>query len=292
MNSKSVCIYYFSGTGNTEIISNLFCEEFKKYGFSTTVRKIEDVLKGKISIDKKNYNLLGFGHPVHAFSAPKIFFDFIKRLPSAENIPSFYFRTSGDPLFNGGATISARNILQKKGYEIFHESLLVMPANVLMQYDDELVKELYITAKRKVSRIVQELLQNKVKLLKEGLFLKIISYIFSKTASFGGRYFGIYLYTTDDCNQCNLCIQNCPTENISYEKETGKIKFGNKCTFCMRCVYLCPKRCIKNKYMNFLILKDGYNIKPILKNSRLKGRYIAETTKWYFKHFYKYLVDI
>ena len=292
MNSKSVCIYYFSGTGNTEIISYLFCKEFKKHGVSTTIKAIEEVLKGNIPLDGKNYNLFGFGHPVHAFSAPKIFFEFIKRLSPVEKTPSFYFRTSGDPLCNAGATNLVRNILEKKGYDIFHESLLVMPSNVIIDYDDDLVKQLYVTAKRKIAKKVIEILQNEIRLPKQHIWLKIISYLFSKAASIGARYFGKYLYATANCNQCGLCIQNCPTENIYYAIESRKIKFGNNCTFCMRCVYLCPKSCIKNKYMNFFILKDGYNIKPVIKNSKLKGRYITETTKGYFKHFYTYLLDI
>jgi len=292
MNPKKICIYFFSGTGNTELVSQLFCKEFTKQGAKTDVIAIEEVLKGRRLLNVRNYDILGFGHPVHAFSAPRIYFEFIKNLPSAEDTPSFYFRTSGDPLCNGGATSLVRKILQQKGYKVFNESLLVMPANVLFQYNDELVKQLFITAKSKISKIVREVLQNKINLQKDSLMLRIISYIFSKATTMGGKYFGKYLFVTDDCNQCNLCIHKCPTGNIYRDKESGKIKFGEKCTFCLKCVYLCPNKSIKNKYMNFLLLKDGYNIKTVIKNPKLKGLYVTEATKGYFKHFYKYLSDV
>ena len=150
MNQKKARIYYFSGTGNTELISELFRREFKNQDVQMEIMAIEEVLKGKTQLGVKDYDFLGFGHPVHAFSAPRIFFEFIKTLPSVEDIPSFYFRTAGDPICNGGATTMVRKILQNKGYKVFHESLLVMPANVAFQYDDELVKQLYNTAKKKI----------------------------------------------------------------------------------------------------------------------------------------------
>ncbi|MHA2039520.1 MAG: EFR1 family ferrodoxin [Promethearchaeota archaeon] len=292
MNPKKICIYYFSGTGNTELISHLFCIEFEKQGVKTDIIAVEDVLNGKSSITKKNYEFIGFGHPVHAFGAPRIYLEFIKSLPTAEDTPSFYFRTSGDPLCNGGATSMVRKILQRKGYKVFHESLLVMPSNVFIQYNDKLVKQLFNTAKRKISKIVKKVLQNETKLQKNSLILRIISSFFNKAETIGAKYFGRYLYVTDSCDQCNLCINKCPTGNIYEDSETRKIKFAKKCTLCLKCVYLCPKNSIKNKYMNFFIIKNGYNISKVIENPRVKGIYVTETTKGYFKHFYKYLSDV
>ncbi|MHA1931679.1 MAG: EFR1 family ferrodoxin, partial [Promethearchaeota archaeon] len=180
MNPKKICIYYFSGTGNTELVSQLFCTEFEKQGVKTDVVAVEDVLNGKSPITMKNYGIIGFGHPVHAFGAPRIYLEFIKSLPPVGDTPVFYFRTSGDPLCNGGATSMVRKILLRKGYKVFHESLLVMPSNVVIQYDDKLVKQLYNTAKRKISKIVKQVLQNETKLQKNSLMLRIISYLFNK----------------------------------------------------------------------------------------------------------------
>jgi ferredoxin len=292
MNPKKICIYYFSGTGNTELISQLFYAEFAKHGVKTEIIAVEDVLKGKSSITIKNYDFIGFAHPVHAFGPPKIYLDFIKSLPSADDTPSFYFRTSGDPFCNGGATIMVRKVLQRKKYKVFHESLLVMPSNVVIQYDDELVKQLFNTAKRKISRIVKEVLQNESKLQKNSLMLRITSSLFNKAETIGAKYFGRYLYVTESCNQCNLCITKCPTGNIYEDNENRKIKFRKNCTFCLRCVYLCPNNSIKNKYMNFFIIKNGYNINRVIQNSRIKGNYVTEATKGFFKHFYKYFSSV
>ena len=292
MKPKKIFIYYFSGTGNTELVSHLFYTEFEKIGIKTDIIAIEDILKRKSSLIIKGYDFIGFGHPVHAFSAPRIYFQFIKSLPPVEDTPSFYFRTAGDPICNGGATSMVRKILQHKGYRVFHESLLVMPANVVIQYDDELVKQLFNTAKRKISRIVKELIHKEANLQKNSLILRIISYLFNKAETLGAKYFGRYLYVTDSCDQCNLCISKCPTGNIYEDSESRKIKFKKKCTFCLRCVYFCPNNSIKNKYMNIFIIKNGYNIKNVIDNPGVRGIYVTDATKGYFKHFYKYFSSV
>ena len=46
----------------------------------------------------------------------------------------------------------------------------------------------------------------------------------------------------DDCTSCNLCIKICPMKNL--ENQRGKIKHLNNCTICYRCVNRCPQKAI------------------------------------------------
>jgi len=46
----------------------------------------------------------------------------------------------------------------------------------------------------------------------------------------------------DDCTSCNLCIKICPMKNL--ENHGGKIKHLNNCTVCYRCVNRCPQKAI------------------------------------------------
>ncbi len=113
--------------------------------------------------------------------------------------------------------------------------------------------------------------------------------MFNKAERSGASYFGKYLIASDLCNLCGKCIKECPTRNISEHNE--EIIFGNKCTFCLRCVYNCPERAISNKYMNFLVIKKGYNILNVINDPKIKGNYISHKTKGFFKHFYKYISE-
>jgi len=284
---EKVLIYFFSGTGNTEIIAQLFREGFTKKGCKVSICAIEKTTKSSALTNINSYDIIGFGHPVHAFGAPTIFHQFIKKLPFIENKRSFYFKTAGDPIFNGGSNHLVRKNLSSRGYKIFNESLLVMPSNVLIQYNEELVKQLYNTAIKKIAVIVDQILGYHTTLQKDNILIRLFSNLFNKSVTIGAKYFGKYLYALNNCSQCQLCINHCPTNNINYID--GKVEFGNECTFCMRCVYICPEKAIRNKYMNFVILKNRYSIKSIIDNPSITGNYISEKTKGYFKHFYKYL---
>lgn len=50
-----------------------------------------------------------------------------------------------------------------------------------------------------------------------------------------------YAYPTgnDDCDQCGLCAENCPTEAIDFSD--GRKTDPDKCMYCARCINICPK---------------------------------------------------
>jgi len=54
-----ICIYYFSGTGNTEIITDLLQKELSNLNADVIVRKIEIIIKKKIRIKTEKYDLVG-----------------------------------------------------------------------------------------------------------------------------------------------------------------------------------------------------------------------------------------
>ena len=61
----------------------------------------------------------------------------------------------------------------------------------------------------------------------------------------------------DKCNHCNLCVKNCPTNNISDEAYP---KIGDACIRCYRCQTVCPKGAIFSRWeIGDIILKILYN---------------------------------
>jgi len=284
---ESVGMFYFSGTGNTGIVATLLAEEFRKKGLHVNTTKIEDVLKNTVQAEIEKYDIVGMGYPIHALNAPKIFFKFIKKLP-AENKKTFIFKCSADPFMNGGTTSMVRTRLTQKGFHIFYEKLFVMPSNVLIQYNDELVKQLYDTAVCKAEKMAEDILSGKVNLQKNDIFSQIFTGLFSGLEWMGTPFFGKDLTVSDSCDLCEECVKNCPTGNIF--KKGDKIKFGWKCVVCLRCVYNCPQKAIEPRLYKFFVLKE-YKIQKVINNPNIKGDYISKDTKGYYKHFYDYMTE-
>jgi len=48
------------------------------------------------------------------------------------------------------------------------------------------------------------------------------------------------------CTHCGVCVPVCPTEALTVDKQTRKVKFDNKkCIACELCVKVCPPRAME-----------------------------------------------
>lgn len=260
---KSVVVYYFSGTGNTEIVASMIKEEFLKYEYHIDLIKIEDVLKNNLKIDFEKYDLIGIGAQVIGYGVPNIVYDFIRRLPKEYGKKVFIFRTAGGVVpknYNSSKPMMRR--LKKKGYNVFHERIFSIASNWVMQFSDNSVKQLYEATRKKVSIMCKEVMHGEKRIFKTSIGLKMIM----EFTAFVSRWI-FYLAGKDiavgkSCTNCGLCIKNCPSRNI-YEKN-GKIKFKLSCNCCMRCIYACSQKAMNFKKLKFFTLAGGYNIKKTL----------------------------
>lgn len=285
---RSTGIYYFSGTGNTRILAELFQKELRKRKYRVDLYRIEDILNKKKKY--QNYDITGIGYPIHAFNAPRIVFDFIKNLPRSDNKKVFLFKCPGDPLLQGGVTSKIRSRLKSKGYTVFHESLIVMPANVMIKFNDRFVKQLYDAAVRKIKTRVKEICRGKTRLQKNSAMARLITGVFSSLESLGSHFGARDFKVNKSCNMCGKCIKDCPTRNI-YRKN-NKIRFRLQCVLCLRCLYGCPRMAIRPRIFNSLVFKDGYNISKVINNKKIKGDFINRNTRGYFRHYYDYIKTV
>ncbi|HEY9058953.1 MAG TPA: EFR1 family ferrodoxin [Pseudobacteroides sp.] len=286
---KTVGVFYFSGTGNTEIVVNLLGNEILKSGNKIEIIRIEDILKDNVYFDVNNYDLIGICYPIHAFNAPGIVYDFIKKLPRVKDKYTFIIKNAGSNFLQGGSTKIIKNKLIAKGFDLFNESLVLMPSNIFTKYPDELSKQLYLTAIKKVNRVVREILNGKMRRQKNSVFLTLFTGVASFFEGVGVPLFGRDLKVSSNCVSCSKCVKNCPRGNI--RMEGLKVKFGWKCMGCLRCIYRCPNGSIKPTIFKFAVFKDGYNLQSIIENSEIKGEYITPGTKGKYKEFYNYIFN-
>jgi len=131
---------------------------------------IDELLKENKIVGLLKYDRIGFGYPVHALNAPRLFFEFIVQLPEGKQKKTFLFKTAGDPFLSGGSTSMVQKQLQKKGFNVRYEQLFVMPANVIVRYKDQLITQLYNAAVRRTQAMVKDILSETTKLQRNTFF--------------------------------------------------------------------------------------------------------------------------
>ncbi|MEN8905166.1 MAG: EFR1 family ferrodoxin [Clostridiales bacterium] len=262
---SSVGIFYFSGTGVTKLISDEIKSKFMNENYNVELFSIEEILKNKNFSIKNDFDLIGFGFPVHALNAPRIFYKFLNILPKTDNKKSFLFKTAGDFFMNGGTTKEIKQLLRKKGYNVAYEELFIVASNLGIRLSNNLYKKLFETSKFQINTMVEDINKGKTKLVKENLIFTIISIVFSSFESIGTKFLKLHFRVKSNCTKCNKCVNLCPQNNISMKN--NKITFDWHCIACLRCIYNCPQKSIKLPPFNAFLF-DSFDINQILSKKK------------------------
>lgn len=260
-------LFYFSGSGNTEWVSEKFAAELSgKYDVESVDIDEFDRLGKRFDDD---FAVAGVIYPVHALNAPANVLNFLKKsLPEGEARRFFIVKSPGDPFFNGGATTEIRKIVNRNGYIVTHESLVVMPANVFMRYRDSFISKLLEVAEKKIRKAALEIMEDKIVLHRNPWWIRFSTWFFSRLETFGAPFFGKDLKVSSACTKCGLCVKVCPKGNIT-QKSDGKPRFSWKCMICMRCIYKCPDNAISPFFFKFFKVKNFYKLSELQKPPNL-----------------------
>lgn len=70
----------------------------------------------------------------------------------------------------------------------------------------------------------------------------------------------IIMWNTDNCNKCRLCVDECPTNAIIYNKDKNEvIRDENKCLRCSTCYQTCPFGVVSYFLAKFVITGSADN---------------------------------
>lgn len=285
-------LYVFSGTGNTRLIADLY----KKYltDYETVIFDIE-IQKGSTSFvpppNPSEFDLIGFGYPIHGFNAPEITVNFCRALPDTDKTKrkkAFIFKSSGEGHslndYSSGLMIK---ILEKKGFDILCERHYVMPYNMIFRHSPEMVKSEYIYADALVRlncRDLQNGFRENVHFnpLKAWFVpLLRIEWIYARLQ---GPFMKVDMHK---CIKCMKCLNNCPLNNISFADE--KFKFGTNCSLCVRCSFNCPVCAISIGLLNGWRINGSYRIKQTSADKSLRFPFFGENLKGLYRLlYYKY----
>lgn len=275
-----ILICYFSGTGNTKRVVDKYVEAFKNKGCEVDTFRVENQ---NFEYNIEDYDKIGLAYPIHAFNAPSIIFDFIKKLPKLkEEKPLFIIKTSGEPLrLNNISSIKPMSILKKKNFKLTNEYHYCMPYNIIFRHTDSMAYKMWETAKKLIPIDVQEILDGKEVKLKKFPLGRPLAFVF-RIEHWGGRFNGKRYKVKDSCVHCNACVNICPTHNITVEN--GEFHFGKKCIMCMRCAFLCQKNAIKIGLFEKWKVNGPYTFqKPDKEEENKHKKYCKKSYQKYFK---------
>jgi ferredoxin/flavodoxin len=238
-------IVYFSGTGNSAYIANVFKINFEKYNVETNlidICEIEEI--------EEDYDYYVFGAPIHAECYPINFSSWMRNnLKSVDNKKTIIFSTQASSSAVAGNIL--KDSLEKKGYSVSVIKPIQMPNNyytvMFKKESKEEVEGLKENAHKTVKALVDRFLMDGEILEKSSRLRKISGtiayncfYLFSKR--WAKRRLKVDM---DKCIGCNKCIDKCPVSNIYMDKTN--IKFKESCISCQRCIHICPVNAYKYK---------------------------------------------
>lgn len=277
-----VVIYYFSGTGNTELTVKKWQAEAVSKGIELDLVKIEE---NKGEVDVSEYDKIGFGYPIHAFNAPKNILKFAKLIKKSEQKkPAFAVMVSGEYMnLNHSSHLKLSSILKRKNIFFESEYHYVMPYNMIFRHTEKRAYQMYKTMNDLVPLDVKEyLLEGRPHHLKKHKFMRTFTWalrIEQLFAPVNGKTFRI---NKKKCIKCMKCVNSCPTHNIEFKD--GKFKFHNHCLCCTRCSFNCPTNAFSIGLLTGWKVNGKYQFKePEIEEKDKHPKYCKKSYIRYYK---------
>lgn len=257
-NSDSLYLYYISGTGNARLTAYWIAEEAERRGFKTVVRQI-DRLKNISMPAPDERSLTGFIYPTHGFNAAPIMLKFIAGFPRGAGREIFLANTRAGmkmyklftPGISGLALIVPALMLRLKGYRCIGFRPVDLPSNWISVHPGlktRVIESIIAHWEPKVKKFASDILSGKK--IYRGLYSLPVDLVLSPVAVayyIVGRFFLSKTFVANDnCNNCGICIEECPTESITMVR--GRPYWKMTCESCMRCMNICPKQAVETAH--------------------------------------------
>ena len=236
-------MFYFSGTGNSKYIAELFCQEM-----DGACHSIEEDIDFEALIEASE--VIGFCYPIYASRVPRIMRNFaVRHMDQLEGKKLVIFCTQ--VLFSGDGARVFTDLFPREHIEVIYAEHFLMPTNVsnLLIWPvpgDRGIKKYMVRAQRKMQSVCRDIKDGRAK--RRGFHI-------------GSRMLGLMqgvgfpvlekranqsLKIRSNCTNCQICVELCPMQNLIYED--GRMGHRHDCTICYRCVNQCPQKAITVGY--------------------------------------------
>ena len=230
---------YFSGTGNSKYIANLFAE--KTGAKCHSIEENLDFAKLIVGHDK-----VAFCYPIYGSCVPRIMREFVSAHAAQLNDKKLIIFCT-QLMFSGDGACAFTRLLPNSRDNVVYAEHFNMPNNIcnfalFPVKNREQAKKYLLTAEKKMNKVCNNIKQGIVK--KRGF--STFSWLLGKVQSASWPTIeakNISSARVDkDCVRCGICVKLCPVKNLSLD-EKG-IKQHDNCIICYRCVNACPEKAI------------------------------------------------
>jgi ferredoxin len=283
MSLQKLTIFYFSGTGNSKNVAQWMSSAASKFNVECSIHHIASIDRNSLE-PLPSGSLIVFISPVHGFNYPPVMLNFIARFPKGKNKVILMDTRAGIligkynlPGLSGAAFLFSSLLLKLKGYSIAGIKSVDLPSNWISLHpglSKKTVLKLHEKHKAKVIDFGEKILSGKKVYIP---FHEFIIDILIAPISIGyymvGRFmFAKTFYASGDCNNCDVCVKNCPVKAII--KIDNRPFWTFKCESCMHCMSNCPKRSIETAH--------GFIISYFLLSSALTGLFFVYFNSLFF----------
>ncbi|MDC7232919.1 MAG: EFR1 family ferrodoxin [Spirochaetales bacterium] len=242
-------LFYFSGTGNTELISKELKRRLESDQHEVELICVEDRERVRsVSFEGK---VLGIGFPVYKFSYPDIMEDLLQQIKkrSADNR---YFLFSTYARFTSESFLDFSRSLRSSSCHLIAERSFKAPSCGISarlpesDYEYESVMFFEDDIKASLDSFVEEILSSlearDIRIRHNHSFLNPLKLKVVKEIELT-KYPELQI-NSDRCRSCGLCADKCPEQNLLKTETSIDILDKYGCLHCLRCMNHCPANAV------------------------------------------------
>jgi ferredoxin len=228
-------MFYFSGTGNSKYIAELFCGNMNAGCCS-----IEENIDFTKLIEAEE--TIGFCYPVYYSRVPRIMREFAARHMETLKDKTLIILCTQQILSGDGARAFA-GLFPRDHAKIAYAEHFFMPSNIWpITTNERKILSSAEKAERKIQTVCRDIKAERIKKRGFNTLSRALGLIQAPLMQPLEKRSNNSIRITGDCIQCRLCVSACPMNNLVAESEG--ITHQHNCTMCYRCINRCPQKAI------------------------------------------------
>ncbi len=158
--------------------------------------------------------------------------------------------------------------LERVGYEVVYEHMLVMPSNWIVPTPEPVALKLLEVLPERADRMAAAVLAGERRRRTPYLIDRFFSWL-GELEKAQARIFGRRIRVSEACTGCGWCAAHCPAGNITMAG--SRPAFGPGCQLCLNCLYGCPVKALTPGIGGFVVLREGYDLKALARKLPLQA---------------------